>query len=231
MGNANSQRSGDLPPSQGGKYAGFGSTPEPSYGSSESSSHPSFNLSSHSAPTLQELQSNPLGALSKGWGLFSSAVSSASREITETVVKPGMSRAQEIAQGQGGNDEWRNYLAGIGSNAKEASAWLGQRAGEGLEGLSGAAKDRGLDLDEHLQKMGLGPTQRPGYEGYGQVGRDGEGSGGREDNFFDSWDDQPAAKPAATPVSASAPAASASQGKTPAAKKGDGWNDDEWNDF
>jgi len=226
MGNANSQRSGDLPPSQGGKYAGFGSTPEPSYGSS---SHPSDRLSSRSAPTFEELQTNPLGALSKGWGLFSSAVSSASREINETVVKPGMSRAQEIAQGQGGNDEWRNYLAGIGSNAKEASAWLGQRAGEGLEGFSGAAKDRGLDLDEHLQKMGLGPTQRPGYEGYGQLGKEGEGSGGRDDDFFDSWDDQPAAKPSTKPVAASTPAPAS--GKAPAAKKNDGWNDDEWNDF
>jgi ADP-ribosylation factor GTPase-activating protein 1 len=219
MGSANSQRPGDLPPSQGGKYAGFGSAPEPelSYGSS---SHPSYNLSSHSAPTLQELQSNPLGALSKGWGLFSSAVSSASREINETVVKPGMTRAQEIAQSQGGNDEWRNYLAGIGSNAKEA-----------LEGLSGAAKDKGLDLDEHLQKMGLGPTKRPGYEGYGQVGKDGgEGSGGGDEDFFDSWDDKPAGKPTATPAAASAPAAAGSS-RAPATKKNDGWNDDEWNDF
>jgi len=125
-----------------------------------------------------------------------------------------MSRAQEIAQGQGGNDEWRNYLAGIGSNAKEA-----------LEGLSGAAKDKGLDLDEHLQKMGLGPTKRPGYEGYGQVGKDGgKGSGGGDEDFFDSWDDKPAGKPRATP-------AAAGSSKPPAAKKNDGWNDDEWNDF
>lgn len=231
MGNANANRSADLPPSQGGKYAGFGSAPEPSSGSS---SHPSFNLSSQSAPTLQELQSNPLGALSKGWGLFSSAVSSATKEIQETVVKPGMSRAQEIAAGQGGNDEWRNYLAGIGMNAKEASTWLSQRAGEGLEGLNGAAKSRGLDLDEHMQKMGLGPTHRPGYEGYGQVDRqeggNGGGSGGQDDDFFESWDDHPAGKQSSSAANAQAPTPAA-QGKAPAAKKNDGWNDDDWNDF
>jgi ADP-ribosylation factor GTPase-activating protein 1 len=137
-----------------------------------------------------------------------------------------MSRAQELAQGQGGNDEWRKYLAGIGENAKEASTWITQRAGEGLEGLNGAAKSRGLDLDEHMQKMGLGPTQRPGYEGYGQVGGADKGAGDGDDDFFESWDDHPAGK-----TTQAAPAPAAVKGKAPAEKKKDNWNDDEWNDF
>lgn len=233
MGNANSLRPDDLPPSQGGRYAGFGSTPEPSFGSS-SSSHPSHAMSSHSAPTFQELQSNPLGALSKGWGLFSSAVTSASREIQESVVKPGMSRAQELAQGQGGNEEWRRYLAGLGMNAKEASNWLSQRGGEGLERLNEVAKSRGLDLDDQLAKLGI--SNQSGRAGYGQVGAldraeggdltpHGGEAGGRDDDFFDSWDDQAASKPSST----TAPVAA--QTKSEQAKKKDDWNDDEWKDF
>lgn len=193
-------------------------------------------MSSHSAPTLQELQQNPLGALTKGWGLFSSAVTSASREIQESVVKPGMSRAQELANGQGGgNEEWRRYLAGLGMNAKEASNWLSQRGGEGLERLNDVAKSRGVDLDEQLAKLGIS-NQRAGA-GYGHVGAAqldrAEGGditphGGRDDDFFDSWDEQPTSKPAQTASTGSTAAQTKGQA---AAKKKDDWNDDEWKDF
>jgi ADP-ribosylation factor GTPase-activating protein 1 len=187
-------------------------------------------MSSHSAPTLQELQSNPLGALSKGWGLFSSAVSTASREINAAVVQPGLSRAQELAQGQeGGNEEWRKYLASIGMNAKEASAWISQRAGEGLEGLNGAAKSRGLDLDEHLQKLGISSTGQ--MQGYGNLDRAEDGNltphNGRDDDFFESWDDHSAGKQ----PQASVPAPAPPQAKAQPGKKKDDWNDDEWNEF
>lgn len=194
-------------------------------------------MSSQSAPTLQELQNNPLGALSKGWGLFSSAVSSASREIQETVVKPGMTRAQEIAQGQGGNEEWRNYLAGLGMTAKETTAWLGQRGGEGLEQLNKVAKSRGVDLDEQLAKLGLSGQGSGGREGYGQVGQQydraeggdltphGGGAGGRDDDFFEVWDEPEPRKP--TGAGQAAPP----QAKPAQPKKKDDWKDDEWKDF
>jgi hypothetical protein len=54
----------------GGKYAGFGSTPDPP----PQSNHPSFALSSHNAPSLDDIRNDPLKAASKGWGLFSAAV-------------------------------------------------------------------------------------------------------------------------------------------------------------
>lgn len=54
----------------GGKYAGFGSTPDPP----ASSNHPSFALSSQNAPSLDDIRNDPLKAASKGWGLFSAAV-------------------------------------------------------------------------------------------------------------------------------------------------------------
>jgi ADP-ribosylation factor GTPase-activating protein 1 len=189
-------------------------------------------MSSHSAPTLQELQSNPLGALSKGWGLFSSAVAVATKEINASVVQPGMARAQELAQGQGGgNEDLRKYLAGIGMNAKEASTWISQRAGEGFEGLNGAAKSRGLDLDEHLQKLGISSTGQ--MQGYGNLDRAEGGNltphNGRDSDFFESWDDHPAGKQ--PQASVPAPAAAPLQGKPQAGKKKDDWNDDEWNEF
>src|ERR1700761_3787973 len=47
LGAANAQRPEDLPPSQGGRYSGFGSSPSPPPPSSEA-----FSLSSQALPTL-----------------------------------------------------------------------------------------------------------------------------------------------------------------------------------
>ena len=215
MGNANAQRPDDLPPSQGGKYAGFGSTPEPSTGS-----HPSYATSSHSVPTLDDLQRNPLGALSKGWGLFSSAVASAGKEINQSVLQPGMTRAQQIAQEGANNEEWKKYLDSVSTSAKSAAGWAGQRANEGWDQLNTVAKDRGgVDLNERLKGLGIngGARNSPGYN---QVN---DAEEGRED-FFDSWDAQPSS--AASAAATSKPAA-----KAPAKAKSD-WDDDaDWKDF
>ncbi|WWD20387.1 hypothetical protein CI109_104863 [Kwoniella shandongensis] len=244
MGNANSSRPDHIPPSQGGKYQGFGSAPQPSSdyngfstSSSSSSSHPSYALSSHAAPTLDEFQRNPLGALSKGWGLFSSAVAVASREINESVVKPGFDRAQQLAaaaaaneNGVAGSEDWKRYLTTATSQAKEAGVWATQRAGEGWENFNDVAKTKGgLDLNEQLGKLGLGvggsSSLTPGQRGYDQLERAEDGvitpHGAGDDDLFEAWDEP-------TNVGAGA---SKAPSKT-AAKKNDGWNEDDgWKDF
>lgn len=119
-------------------------------------------------------------------------------------------------------------------NAKEASNWISQRGGEGLEQLNKVAKSRGVDLDEQLAKLGLS-GQGGGREGYGQVGQaydraeggnltpHGGGAGGRDDDFFEVWDEPEPTRPTAQ--------ASAPQTKPAQPKKKDDWNDDEWKDF
>lgn len=199
MGNANATRPDHLPPSQGGKYSGFGSTLEPDV----ASSHPSYSLSSHAAPTLDEFQRNPLGALTKGWGLFSSAIVSAGREINNAVVQPGLDRAQALAAGEN-SEEWKRYVNQASAQAKDAGGWLGQRAHEGWEGLNDVAKTKGgVDLNESFGKLGLGKSSIPGSRGYGQAGaldraEDGllspHGAGNDdEEDFFESWGATPTA--------------------------------------
>lgn len=76
-GSENSARPDDLPPSQGGKYSGFGS--------------------GYQAPVKEE--NDPVELLSKGWSFFSSVVSEASKvaissaetigkKVNETVIEP-----------------------------------------------------------------------------------------------------------------------------------------------
>ncbi|KAJ3399990.1 ADP-ribosylation factor GTPase-activating protein 1 [Chytriomyces hyalinus] len=79
-GQENDNRRADLPPSQGGKYAGFGSTYTP-------------------PQQTPDLLADPLQALNLGWSMFTSTVSKASElavsgaeqlgsTLTETVIKP-----------------------------------------------------------------------------------------------------------------------------------------------
>ncbi|WVQ77505.1 hypothetical protein IAR50_007191 [Cryptococcus sp. DSM 104548] len=201
MGNANASRPDDLPPSQGGRYAGFGSTPAPD----PASSHASYGTSSHSAPTLDEFQRNPKGALIKGWGLFSSAVALAGREVKTSFVDPGLARAQALAAGEG-SEEWKRYFNDASVRAREAGDWLGTHAQTGWDGINDVAKTRGgVDLNEQFNKLGINKNGQAeqGYEGYGQVGEEplsaksgasggyGQKNGGKvqeeEEDFFDSW--------------------------------------------
>lgn len=103
LGNKNDSRPEDLPPSQGGKYGGFGNTPQPAA------------KGSFSSFTLDNLQTDPLGTLSKGWGLFSSTVAKSVNEVHESVIKPGLNQIQQ---------------SDISSETKRAMAQFGQKMTE-----------------------------------------------------------------------------------------------------
>lgn len=128
---------------------------------------------------------------------------------------------------ESGGEDWKKYLDSATANAKVAAGWAGQRANEGWEGLNHVAKEKGgVDLDEQLRKLGLNRQQD---NGYGRLERAEDGvispPGGRDDDFFDSWDDQP------TPTSAKAPL-TGGQGAGKAPAKKDDWDkEDEWKDF
>ncbi|TFK55604.1 ArfGap-domain-containing protein [Heliocybe sulcata] len=167
LGQANASRPDDLPPSQGGRYQGFGSTPSPSSGSQ----HPSFGMSSAAAPTLSDLQENPMAALSKGWSLFSTAVAGATKAVSENVIQPGIQRVQDPTF----QASVKGYVAKAGEVGSSANDWGRRQLGVDVASTVGGVKDR----------MGLG---RPDRSGYGAVGQDqyGEHSGlyHDDDEFF-----------------------------------------------
>lgn len=94
LGAKNESRSADLPPNQGGRFQGFGNTPQPQQ--KKGGSFSSF--------TLDSFQSDPLGTLSKGWGLFSSSVSKSIEEVNESVIKPGV---EQLSSGEFTNEARR----------------------------------------------------------------------------------------------------------------------------
>lgn len=76
LGERNAQRSADLPPSQGGKYAGFGS------------SGPRPQKQEQTIPGLDDLQRDPMAAISKGFGWFASTVTKTAKNVNEGFIQP-----------------------------------------------------------------------------------------------------------------------------------------------
>lgn len=220
LGKANESRPADLPPSQGGRYTGFGSTPTP-----PASNHPSYGLSSSAAPTFDDLQQNPLGALSKGWSLFSAAVVGAGKAVSENVIQPGVEKVTDPnfqASVKGYMTDAQKKAAAVGGTANQWSKHqFGVDVAESVGGVVGTVKDKVM-----------GGPQRNGY-GALAMDNDHETSGlyqdGDDDDFFGEYD-HGRQQSGISPLQASStkPAASSTASTTPA-KKSD-WDDD-WKDF
>lgn len=76
LGQDNASRPDDLPPSQGGKYGGFGNMPAQA---------PRRDTG---LPGVDELQKDPLGALTKGFGWFASTVSKTAKTVNDDYIQP-----------------------------------------------------------------------------------------------------------------------------------------------
>ncbi|PMD25875.1 ArfGap-domain-containing protein [Hyaloscypha hepaticicola] len=83
LGAANASRPEDLPPSQGGKYAGFGSQPVEA---------PRREVG---LPGLDDLQKDPVAALSKGFGWFTTTVGKTAKSVNEGWVQPTAAKLAE----------------------------------------------------------------------------------------------------------------------------------------
>lgn len=80
-GNENSSRPEGLAPSQGGKYAGFGSSPMPEPASGAGGGDGSM-------PGADEFQKDPMAALTKGFGWFAGAVGKQAKNVNEGWIQP-----------------------------------------------------------------------------------------------------------------------------------------------
>ncbi|KAL2260788.1 hypothetical protein VTK26DRAFT_5114 [Humicola hyalothermophila] len=84
LGERNAQRPDDLPPSQGGKYSGFGnSAPRP-----QRDTQPGL-------PGLEDLQRDPVAAITKGFGWFASTVTKTAKTVNEGFIQPTAKQISE----------------------------------------------------------------------------------------------------------------------------------------
>lgn len=80
LGEENAARSAELPPSQGGKYAGFGNTP----GSAKSGGGGGNEAG---LPDLSDIQRDAMATVTKGWGWFTSTVKNVNSDFIQPTAK------------------------------------------------------------------------------------------------------------------------------------------------
>lgn len=129
LGEQNQFKPDHLPPSQGGKYQGFGSTPTTGNSNDKNNSN-NNNNNNNNTLSLENLQADPIGTLTKGWGLFSSALSKSVNDVNESVIKPGY-------------EQWQS--GELSEETKRAAAQFGQKFQEtsnyGYEALNNFTKN------------------------------------------------------------------------------------------
>lgn len=145
LGSQNDLRPENLPPSQGGKYAGFGNTPAPQAGSGNGTLN-QF--------TVDKFQSDPLGTLTKGWSLFSLTVAKSVNEVHESVIKPGFNQLQESDL----SSEARRAMAQFGQKMQET----GKYGHETFQTFTHDVHENGLNIDGRFNKIfaGLSTEER-----------------------------------------------------------------------
>lgn len=82
-GGENATRSADLPPSRGGKYAGFGSEPVIAPAGSGTTGGAGVILSG-----VDEFQKDPVAALTKGFGWFTATVGKGAKTVNDGWIQP-----------------------------------------------------------------------------------------------------------------------------------------------
>ncbi|KAL8879550.1 MAG: hypothetical protein Q9192_008211 [Flavoplaca navasiana] len=86
-GNENENRRADLPPSQGGKYAGFGS--QPTGGQGEKGGN------GEGMPGVDDFQKDPVAALTKGLGWFTTTVGKSAKSVNDGWIQPNVQKLAE----------------------------------------------------------------------------------------------------------------------------------------
>ncbi|KAG7447474.1 ArfGap-domain-containing protein [Guyanagaster necrorhizus] len=169
LGQANANRPDHLPPSQGGRYQGFGSTPP------------------QNTPSTT-VQDNPMAALSKGWSFLSSAVIGASKVVNENVIQPGMEKVSD--------PELQRNVKGYLEGAKKGAVSVGSSAN--AWGKTQFGVDVAGSVGEVVGKLGGGPAREgygavpTGWEGEGRglyAEADDEAPAPPPKKPGDGWDD------------------------------------------
>lgn len=114
LGSENATRSDSVPPSQGGKFTGFG-------GGMPVSSPSSRSSAGGPIPGFDDFQKDPMAALTKGFGWFTTAVGKSAKTVNDSYIQP---TAKTIAESD------------FAAQARLHAAQLGQNLQVGARGAA-----------------------------------------------------------------------------------------------
>lgn len=89
-GNENESRRADLPPSQGGKYAGFGSGGSTT--TTAGGGGGGMGGKGEGMPGVDEFQKDPVAALTKGFGWFTTTVGKSAKSVNDGWIQPNVQK-------------------------------------------------------------------------------------------------------------------------------------------
>ncbi|KAK3904034.1 hypothetical protein C8A05DRAFT_42841 [Staphylotrichum tortipilum] len=193
LGERNAARPDDLPPSQGGKYSGFGS-------SGTSAPRP---RDEGALPGFDDLQKDPMAALTKGFGWFASTVTKTAKTVNEGFIQP---TAKTISESD------------FAAQARSAAAQAAKSAQAGAR-----------TAQEGLNRFVEGPAG----SGYRPVNTDGGSDGdGFDESKRGFWDDFASAadQRKKTDSSIGTSAMGKGSGSGGSSKQGGGAAKEEWDD-
>lgn len=146
MGQENANRPDGVAPNQGGKYSGFGSNFD----------SPATNQAA--MPSADDFQKDPVAALTKGFGWFTTAASKVAKNVNDTYVQPA---AENIAKSD------------FASQAKTHATFIGSTVARGAQGIGKNAQDgftRFVEGDEYAKahgKPGAEPERKDFWDDFG----------------------------------------------------------------
>lgn len=187
LGADNANRPADLPPSQGGKYAGFGSTPTPQSRNDDAA-----------LPGLDDLQKDPIAALTKGFGWFTTTVTKTAKTVNNDYIQP---TAKQLAESD---------------LAAQARVAAGTVAGT----VAKTAQTGARTASEGFHRFVEGPSA----SGYGRVQGQGQGFDEGKRAFWDDFSSVAEQKKDSSIGTAAMGKGESSRPSQPA-KKDDGWDD------
>ncbi|RAL14424.1 GTPase-activating protein GCS1 [Aspergillus homomorphus CBS 101889] len=117
LGSANATRSESLPPSQGGKFTGFGGGMPPAASAGSGRAAGTGPL-----PGFDDFQKDPMAALTKGFGWFTTTVGKGAKTVNESYIQP---TAKTIAESD------------FAAQARLQASQLGQNLQTGARGAAG----------------------------------------------------------------------------------------------
>jgi len=174
LGAANASRPADLPPSQGGKYAGFGSTPiESPRGEAK-------------LPGLDDLQKDPVAALTKGFGWFTTTVGKTAKTVNEGYIQPTAAKLAETDFAAQARITAAQVAKGAQTGAKGAADGFNRFVEGG--GSTGAYRQAPLDESkkDFWDSFAEAGSGRPSAVGTSAIKKNPSPSGPKKDE--DNWD-------------------------------------------
>ncbi|EAU30458.1 conserved hypothetical protein [Aspergillus terreus NIH2624] len=201
LGSENATRSDSVPPSQGGKFTGFGGGMPVSSPSSQSSAGGPI-------PGFDDFQKDPMAALTKGFGWFTTAVGKSAKTVNDSYIQPTAKDAQarlhaaQLGQNlqvgaRGAADSFNRFVEGPddagGSGARRRQDPERKDFWDDFSSLGGQESHRrntSRSSAVGTTAMKPGPTSSPATGGGSAAGGASGGSaatGKGQDEWDDNW--------------------------------------------